>query len=300
MIKKEFREIFCNDFKLPIKIYDSPLFEYYLNLYEKDLDISSKIKIFEDTLSHFKTMDDFKEEWHRIKNGICKDIEAVPAFQKLVADNSGYQSPHKDKTERGNPYNHAFKGVRCLSIDLKSANFNSLRFHDESIVLGCKDFSELVGRYSSIPYYSHVKIFRQVVFEKLAPNRQQNLQRKMMDSVLTELFKIKPDLYVRMPSNDEIVVPLWKDQSHLETEIKEVVEKHQYQEVLKIEDFVVNHIFDDLFFKSYGDGKIQLRNVPSIYFPKAYKIARNLPLTEEDEYFMFEGRLAKFVDPKKP
>ena len=293
MIKKEFRETFCNDFKLPIKVYDSPLFEYYMNLYETDLEISKKVKIFEDTLSHFKTMEDFKEEWHKIKNGICKDIEATKPFQELVKDTSGYQSPYK--VERGNTYNHMFKGVPCVSIDLVSANFNSLRFHDPEIVLNTKDFKELVSRYSEIPYYSNVKIFRQVVFEKLAPNRQQSLQRKMMDSVLKELYALKENLYVRMPSNDEIIVPFWNDQKDLLEPIKDVLKSHSLSSVLKMEEFTVEHIFDDLFYKQYPDGKIQLRNVPATYYSKAYKLAKGLPLTDEDEYFVFEGRLAKFI-----
>jgi hypothetical protein len=244
-------------------------------------------------LSHFKNLEDFKEEWHKIKNGIIKDIEETKSFQELVNQKEGYQSPYK--VERGNPYNHAFKGVRCISIDLKSANFNSLRFFNPETVLNTKDFSELVSRYSSVPYYSHVKIFRQVVFEKLQPNKQQGLQRKMMDSVLTELFKIKPDLYVRMPSNDEIIIPLNNGQEKFTTQFQEAIKNHPLTEILRLEEFSVEHIFDDLFYKKFDDGKIVLRNVPSPYYSKAYKMVRGLEITDEDSYFIYEGKLAKFV-----
>jgi hypothetical protein len=294
MIPIMFREAFCEDFKIPIKIFDSPLFEYYLDLYEHDMKISEKVRLFNSCLSDYQTIDKFKDEWHRIKKQIVAGISATAALKNLVADNSGYQSPYR--VERGNPYTHAFKGVDCISIDLISANYNCLRNHDASIVLGTKNFQELVAMYSGNPYYANVKIFRQVVFEQLSPTRQQSLQRKMMDSVLAELYAVKNDMYLRMPSNDEIVIPLWKDQSTLREKIKEVTSSHALSPILRIEEFTVEHIFDDLFFKKFTDGRIQLRKVPSQHYPRAFKMAKGLPVTDNDLHFVFEGRRAKFSE----
>ena len=292
MIPLEFRKIFCEDFKLPIKIYDSPLFEYYLNLYEYDLDISSKFKIFTDTMKEFKTPQTFSDEWHRIKNSIVADIDATPEFQEFVASPS-YQSPFK--VERGNVFNHKYSGSRVISIDLIEANFNSLKFFNPNIVFNCKNFEELVSRYSKLPYYSKVKIFRQVVFEKLHANRQQGIQRKMMDSILSDLFKIYPNLDLRMPSSDEIVIPLSGIQADFENTIKKIVSDHSLNNILRVEPYEMLHICDDYFYQKFDNGKIRLRNVPSPFYTSFLKKAKGLELSDEDLYFHFEGRLAKFI-----
>lgn len=296
MIRLEFREIFCNDFKIPIRIFQSPFFEYYMNLFNKDLDTLAKAEIFNKTLQTYSTLDNFKEEWHKIKNGIVSDIESVEEYKRLISLKEGYQTPFK--VERGNPYNFKFKDVECISIDLISANFNCLKNYNSKIVLDTNNFKELVSKYTTCPYYSEVKIFRQVVFEKLHPNKQQGLQREMMDQVLKDLFKEFPNLYVRMPSNDEIVVPLNQDYPHLKSMVLQIVKNHKLSSMLKTESFVVRHIFDDCFYKEFEDGKIQLRQVPTNIFSQAYKKARGLPLTEEDLYFMHEGKLAKFMEQK--
>lgn len=296
MIRLEFREIFCNDFKIPIRIFQSPFFEYYMNLYDKDLNTLAKADIFNQTLKTYSTLESFKEEWHKIKNGIVTDIESTSEYKSLVSIKEGYQSTYK--VERGNPYNFKFKDVECISIDIVAANFNCLRNYNSKIVLDSKDFKELVSKYSSCPYYSEVKTFRQVVFEKLHPNKQQGLQREMMDQVLKELFGKFTNLYVRMPSNDEIVIPLNQNYPHLKEGVLEIVRNHKLSSVLKSEVFFVRHIFDDCFYKQFDNGKIQLRQAPINIYSQAYKKARNIPLTEEDLYFIHEGKLAKFMEQK--
>lgn len=293
MIPFEFRQTFCEDFKLPIKIYDSPLFEYYLDLYEEDLKISEKIKIFTDTMKVFKTPETFSDEWHRIKSAIINDINELDAFKNFV-NSSPYVSPYK--VERGNVFNQKYKNSRILSIDLVAANFNSLRHFDPAIVFGCENFAELVSKYSDLPYYTHVKIFRQVVFERLHSNRQQSIQRKMMDSVLTPLFELCTNLELRMPSNDEIVIPLDGMQKELEESIKQIVANHALKNILRVETYQMHHICDDYFYQQFDDGKIRLRNVPSPFYSRYLKLAKGLKLTEEDSFFIYEGRKAKFID----
>ena len=288
------REQFCNDFKIPIKIFSSPLFEYYCELFNEDFQVSSRAALFLKVLEENENdLKKFKDYWHKIKHQIITDISATPEYQSSMAEKWTYQSPFK--VERGNPYNHAFTNVECISIDITSANFQSLRYMNPNIVFGTKTFAELLSRYTAQSYFAQVKIFRQIIFESLGANRQQAVQRKMMDTVLKSLFDLKPDLFVRMPSNDEIIVPLNQGSSALGDDVESLVKNHDLGSILKVERFVVKHIEDDMFYKLFSDGKFILRNVGGQHFARAYKKVKGLPTKDEDLYFMFEGKLAKFV-----
>lgn len=294
LINPEWRERFCGDFKIPIKIFTSPLFEYYCNLLEKDYEINKKAELFINSLKSFDNdLKKFMDEWHRIKHDLIQSIKDTPEYQKEISTDFTYRTPFK--VERGNPYNQAFKDVECISIDIISANFQSLKFMSPKIVLDTNSFKELVSKFTPDPYFGEVKIFRQIVFEALGANRQQSTQRKMMDKVLTSLFQHKPDLYVRMPSNDEIIVPLNQGSSSLGDEVEEIIKNHELGSILKVERFTVKHIEDDMFYKLFKDGKVILRNVSGHHFSRAYKLTHNLPLSSEDDFFVFEGRLARFV-----
>lgn len=292
LIPLEYRDQFVRDFKLPIKLVQSPLFEYYLELFDNDLDSKRKESIFLKHMEKFNSLDELKDDFHFLKKDIVNKIQSLPQMTEFM-NRTPYQSPYK--VQRGGVYNHQYTNKRVVSIDLIAANFNSMRYVSEELTLGCKTFNDLLSKFTQNEYYSHVKVFRQLVFEQLNSNKQQNIQREMMDKVLKTLFeKFDDKLELRMPSNDEICVTI--ETKEQEDKIKELIQNHELSDVLKVESFYVKHLEDDFFYQIFDEGKIRLRNVPSFVYSRFYKKAKGLPLTVEDSYFNYEGRLAQLVD----
>lgn len=58
------------------------------------------------------------------------------------------------------------KGKTFLSIDIKSANFNSLYFHDPALFGGAKTWTEYLKKSTEEAYFHQSKAFRQKVIEK--------------------------------------------------------------------------------------------------------------------------------------
>jgi hypothetical protein len=293
MIKKEFREIFVNDYKLPIQFLESPYFEYFLNLYNEEFEINKKVELFNNTISHFKSVEEFKNKWHVLKNQIIDDIKKTKEYQELN-QSEFYRSPLK--IERGHPYNQKYINVPILSIDIIQANFNCLKNHNPNILLGANSFKELVKMYTDLDYYSDIKIFRQIVFEQLNAGRQQSLQREITDSLIIDLKKEIPNIFIKMPANDEVCIPLNQNITELKDRVLNVLSKHKLKHIFRTEEFVLRHISNNFFFKDYGNGKIKLRMVPKIFYAQAYKKAKNKEIEDFDLLFVHEGKIAKFQE----
>ena len=88
----------------------------------------------------------FNDNLEKFKNKIQKNIENLKNFYF--------------RTENSTPYLLENDRKFFVSIDLRSANFNSLKFYHSDLVLGCDSWEQLVSKFTEIPFWSKIKIFR--------------------------------------------------------------------------------------------------------------------------------------------
>lgn len=297
-IKNEkLRKKFVDDYRLPIKIMDEQFFNYFLNLYWDDFKIEQKATNFQKAVDELG--EKLQSEWFRIKDEIEKDISSQPKFEELRQLNIELK-PHS--IPNGNPYNQEDMKHICVSIDIRSANFNSLKLFDSSLVLGTGSFEELVGRYTDLQYFKESKIFRQLVFEPLLSKKQGQIQKKVIHETIAEIVGLITPLRIKTVSNDEIILLFDKKietEESLVLKMGEMIEKLTHKDILKAEVFTVHHLVAKYFYKRFIDGSILLRNVPGAVYAQCFKQAKGLPVSDNDLLFVEgeSGAIAKYITP---
>ncbi len=79
----------------------------------------------------------------------------IAYLQYLSSNLDEYDVPEEtpNALEKGDVYEDSSNGKFFLSIDLKSANFNSLRFCNPALILGCNSWEDLIGKFTNLTYF---------------------------------------------------------------------------------------------------------------------------------------------------
>lgn len=312
-----FRRRFVKDFNLPINLVESPYFEYYMDRY----DFFPKEDYFDCCDIINKQFDGNKEMWlnhyAQIRDNIITTIENSDVFKEF--NNADLKKWPQQIFSVGdhNIYNGSNVGKFFISIDLKKANFQALKWFDKDIVLGAETYEELMDKFGGDDYFKKSKYTRQVIFGKLNPKRTIYFEKYLIGTIFTHpgnnLFRgLYNNTNLVTVKSDEIVfeidtltmIPKFDKNflSFLKDEIKENTGLDVSVEAFKLSRIVCeNHngnIVDGYIRTFYLDNNRQdLKNVSSIFFPQIYALANGLEITDKDLYFRAEDQIAKFCNP---
>ena len=115
---------------------------------------------------------------------IAKAISETSGFQKFHQDDlSDFRSSEDLKFSEGTIYKEECEDAFFISIDLKSANFNSMKYYDESMVFNCNSWSELLKLFTDEIYFQKSKSFRQKIFW-LLDAKKINVVEKYLISII--------------------------------------------------------------------------------------------------------------------
>lgn len=315
------RRRFVKDFNLPINIVDDPYFGYYMRAYDF-FPREDYVRVLSDIREKYDdNIDAWLQHYADIRDRIITTIENSEAYKRFnemdikpfrdFSDNSSYRN-----VRDLNIYNNENTGGIFVSIDLKKANFQALRYIDPEIVFGCETYEELMEMFGGDDYFKKSKYTRQVIFGKLNPKRTITVEKYLMYSICedernvnfrqlienTELVTIKSDeiIFRVDPQKFEVTSGL------LTSVMKEIKENNGLDvraEVFKLERIVcTNHngtTVDGYIRRFYLDGKrYDLKNVSSIFFPQVYAFCKGRPLLSDyDLVFRAEDQIAKFLHP---
>lgn len=298
MYSKEFKYRLVNDFKLPIKIFEEPYFSHLLNLYKDHLDIQSKINSLTKSIEMAGGEENLSKEWYRVKDRIEAEVKALPRYTNL----QNYESSYKVSVplEKTNPYNIQMLDKSCVSIDIKTANYNALRYFDKSLVFYTDSYEQFIEEFTPIPLFKDSKIFRQLLFEPLGSKKQGVIQKEIIQETADVLFpKLKP-LLGKCVSNDELVLVFPRTDNLVEIEdlVRKEALESKHSSLLKVEAFNVFHLSEKYFYKKTKDS-FQLRNVPSQLYPQLYKKVMGLPIEDKDLVFWDTNTnmIGKYLSP---
>lgn len=300
-ITNRLKEKFCKDFSLPIKIYDEPYFTSRLNLFDPYYGCVKKYKIFLDELEKYEN----EEEYYKIDNemldNIINDIKNNIDF--ITFSNSTVNPMPKELSNLPSKDIYQEKNIdrNLLSIDLKQANFQTLKKISKTIFFNCNTWEEFISLYTQDQTKIESKHLRQVIFGACNPSKTISTEKYNMSCLLKEVFNKINNLKIENViffAADEIVFDI--------DNIEEALYENIINQISKIcKDLDLNchiHIFK-LEKKNYGTYKktyVNEKNKKPSYkktnpftLPFIIREENNEEPIEEDYYFIYEKTLCK-------
>lgn len=301
-VTEKLRERFCKDMNIPIKVFVEPYFTERLDLYDTWFNTKEKWKLFLEVLSDFQTEQDYFSYYNSVKDKAINYLNSVEAMQRFMFEDD-YKS--WKIVNEGFPKNDIFKesfvGRHFISIDMKKANFTSLKHYDRSIVGEKETYEDFIGMFTEYEYLKKSKYIRQVIFGNCNPKRQVSYEKKLMDEVLSDLLTVLSRDRVVYFSTDEIVLDVthYADLDILLKYIanllitKELSGINLTSELFELDKIPNTSVYVKKFLDEEG---LEFKCLDSFLAPFVFRKYLGQDYLESDYMFMFEGRLAKFID----
>jgi len=265
VITHALRKRFVKDYKLPITVFRDPYFEYLIDAYEH-MHARAKYDEFVKLVGKLGGESEFFQESNRIITEMIatvrgeRDIgqpwseQAWSDFQ--VFNMAQFRIEHEFK--KSSPiYIPENDGKWFVSIDLKKANYQSMRYCCGGLVAGTENYEEFISLFTEEPYY------------KCGATSDELLV--FLGDNSTELQeKIKKLLSTNYP-NFKVHVKQFK--------LVKISEEKPYYK------------------REFLDGEWDLRGVPAHYYPEVFKVVMGQPVTEQDRVSFYDGRLVQFIEP---
>ena len=316
-----FRRRFVKDYNLPINVVDSPYFEYYMETY----DWFPK-KEYEDLVNDIEirfggNVNLWLEEYAEIRDEIITTIENTDAYRDFnTCDMKQWEIPKELKNFPDmNIYNQSSIGKTFISIDLKKANFQALKWVNPDIVLDSDTYEDLIDSWGYDSEYMRTsKYTRQVIFGKLNPKRTITVEKYVMSKVYDVIINDKMNFIGEYDAklvafkSDELIFEVLVENPVVGSEqlfqyMKQIIKDNvgvdvhiDLFKVGRIETLNHNNITVDCYIRTnLLTGEEKLKSASQIFYPQLYKIWKGKEINEKDLVFLGEGQLATFLYPLK-
>lgn len=307
MENNKLRQRFVKDYNLPINVFDEELFNYYMDLYDffpkkKWVELNNNIKY-----NYRCNVEAWLEYCAEVRD---KAINGVMETQEYKDFNSSDLSKYKIEKNIGEHsyYTEATSGCKFISIDLKKANFQAMKYVG---VINDKTYSDFIDRFDGSDYIKDSKYLRQVIFGKMNPGRTITVEKYIMSQIMDIVEPLIPigfELYSQ--NSDELVYKL--NSSTFVGDINiicNVIEKivldtlkievrAEYVEVTKLPIVNCNGNNIDAFVrKNILTGEEVLKKASTTFYPQIYKLWKGMEIEDRDLVFYFEDQLCTFNKP---
>jgi len=338
------RKRFVDDLNLPISVLDSPYFEYQLKLYDEY--ISSK-KLWEWVLSliekHYNGNENlFLEDYYQCRDIMITNIEKSEAYKNFISESmDGYTIPSNaifNKIPKTSVYTKINDGKCFLSIDLKQANFQALKYHNSELVNNTNDYNEFLKYYIGnthplLTYFKMSKYTRQIIFGKLNMSRNVTIQNYILYQIFNEIYnssefdngnikthsKQVDELIFEMTTGNyiQLITKYFKgdinnNRLNLFDSIRSLLGDIQVDLTLfqlRCHDFETSSgniisVYEKKRLLGFGLDRIgRIKSCPLTYFPQVYKLISDSifygEISDEDLVFYYEKNLCRFLTPIK-
>jgi len=294
---------FIKDYKLPIQVVQEPYFSYFMNLYDDQYRTKENFKLLKDARSQFDSDDEFLAEYYKIRDNVINTIKLLPEYKTYNEidmkeyDIPNYNFPKHDIFNMGN-INQYF-----ISIDLKKANFQALKWWNDNIILGSNTYDEFLSKFTTLEYMKGSKYLREVIFGNMNPKRQIKIEKHINNLILeylttNGLFDTKD---IKMFANDEIIFQLSAYDLENYNNLSDIIRSKIGFDV-DIEVFQLKNIkgSSKYFVKEFINKQgYELMCIPLIYHAQVFKKYNKLSLNKNDLVFFYENQVCKFIEPLK-
>ena len=295
---------FCKDFGLPIKMYENEdVFQSRLDLFENLFGSRTKWNMFvENLVQNYNNEQDYLEQDNKLLDELIASIRDSEGYKKFNEEDFNKFSLGKDFNYPDRDiYKDNLVGQKFISIDLKKANFQALRYYDSSIFNGAFTWENYIKRFTKDPIKPISKHFRQVIFGALNPKRTITYEKYLMGQLLEKLinyFNLSKEQVISF-NCDEIVLSYTNEVS-----IEGVLKMVKNSDLdCHIQVFTLQKITKDVYYKEFtwSDdikeiGTREYKKVNHLVYPFVARMENEEVPEDNDYYFMYEGILAKLCE----
>ena len=298
---------FTKDYSLPINIFNDELFSYYRELYKDFWPVHEENLMNNEIEQLDGNVDAWLATYATIRDNIINTLEASDKYQEFNnKDISMYDIPNIGLGEHS-LYSEETDGKMFISLDLKKANFQALKYVG---VLPYDSYEEFIKVYGGTEYFSKSKYLRQVIFGKLNPKRQIKVEKFLIYQLYLDCIREYGFTSPYSLNSDELVFNVNENNVPLEKKLKYIEEKVKFLygidvrvEVVKIKRLpIVNsngNKVDCYIRKNIYTGEEKLKKASTTFFPQIWKLYKGLEITEKDRMFFFEDQIATFNENLK-
>lgn len=292
---------FCKDFKIPITIFEEPIFSYQKELYNDYYGLDSKFELLEKEIAKFDTEEQFLENLFTVRDMIITETKKLDAYQEFISMDMNKFAIKSDVSAKD-----IFKadnvGKTFLSIDLRKANFQALKYVNSDLVFGADTYEDYIDKFTDSEYLKQSKYLRQVIFGNMNPRRQTTVEKFLIFCIFNTIIQSdvnKIGLKIISFSNDELVFEVLNDKDETIRELALTTSFSLNRLIIDVhlELFKLSRVGDEPFYvKEFLTGGYEFKCIPKEYFPQVFKKYNNMEICDEDLYFIHNNELCKFVN----
>jgi hypothetical protein len=288
--------------KLPLQaIKNIEYFEYALGEYGILEEWKKFIKKVDE---RFGSKEEYRKYYWETKESFLKYVKNLPEFQAFnTQDMSKFKFDFPKDVTKGDPYKDTNAGKTLLSIDLKKANWQALKYC--GVFKDIENYEDLIERFTDIDFIKKSKYLRSVVFGQLNPSRHTTVESYLVNLIRPE---ISDRLKLICMAQDELVyeVPtdiilLKSDLEGTEREIKEKYGLNVTAEYYKLNQTILEANISKKQYKIYskqslcGEGT-EYKCIPNNLWLIFRKLSTGRELCEYDLWLEHDGVLSKYIE----
>ena len=308
---KKFRQRFVKDYNLPIYIFDDNLFEYYIQLYDFFPYLCYKETIEKIENEYDGCVEKWLEYCASVRDNAINGVMETDEYKKFKSMDLSQYNFTPICGERS-CYTEETNGKRFLSIDLKKANFQALKYVG---VVSDATYEQFIHRFGGDDYIANSKYLRQVIFGKMNPSRQIKIEKYLMFKVYEAIKDIteKYGLTIFSMNSDELIFEIpkefydnglidYENSRELANNIYDLVGENigaeikvEYIEVRSLPIVSANGTKIDAYERTnLFTNQKTLKKASTTFYPQIYKLWNEMPIEDYDMVFYFENQLATF------
>lgn len=299
------KKAFLKNIALSIPILKEPYFTDRLQLLERQFGAYSKWIQFQEDIKAYATEKEFFLYSNGVRDKAIEFIKKQQAYSSFIESDLRKVYPfQKLKGIPITPYEMRNDGKYCLSIDLKSGNYNALRFVNPLLVGETKTYEEFISEYTNIESLKSSKQIRQNIFGHLKNDHIVYIENYLIHQFLAIVMEHFEKENVLAFAKDEIVIDITNNVNKVIILSKKLKEKAEELDIpISIETFKLKgiyivrneeKIFTNYFLKDMGKGKVEFKNIHPIYLPFVLRAYYGEDVTEYDKTFLFEENIVHF------
>lgn len=299
------KQRFVKDYNLPINIFNDEIFNYYIELYD-----------FFPKNTWEKLCDDINNKYNgnsslwldycaKVRDDAISGVIESDEYKAFNDSKNLLKEYNIDvKVGEHSLYSQETDGKRYVSIDLKKANFQALKFAG---VLNDASYEDFIRKYGGDDYIVNSKYLRQVIFGKMNPGRTIKVEKYIVSKIHEIISPVFLDWKLFSFNSDELIYSLedfYPNEDNLNSivgDVKELLDidvRAECVEIKKLPIVNVNGNNVDAYVRTnINTNESVLKKASTTFFPQIYKLWKGKEIQDKDLYVYFDDQLAKFVEP---
>lgn len=304
-MENKLKQRFVKDYNLPINIYDDRLFSYYIGLYDF-FPVDTYVKLCQNVEEKYGgNVSLWLDDCAKVRDGAIFGVIESDKYKNFNDSKNLLKEYDIDvKVGEHSLYSQETDGKRYVSIDLKKANFQALKFAG---VLDDASYEDFITKYGGDEYIINSKYLRQVIFGKMNPGRTVKVEKYIVSKIHEIVSPVFPDWKLYSFNSDELIYSLddfYPGEDTLNSIVGAVKEllgidvRVECVEIKKLPIVNVNGNGVDAYVRTnINTNESVLKKASTTFFPQIYKLWKGMDIQDEDLYVYFDDQLAKFVEP---